>query len=87
MVDLPDPIAAHTASEPPSVSELLERVSSKGKNIQDGGDKARKELLATARSLCLALETPIESILRMEWAEVSPLSQHSKGPLKPCSND
>ncbi|MCJ1385013.1 hypothetical protein MMC17_008131 [Xylographa soralifera] len=35
----------------------------------DGADKARVALIATARDLIAALETPLESIIWMAWAE------------------
>jgi hypothetical protein len=38
-------------------------------NLQDS--KTRKALIAASRSLSLALETPMEALLRMYWAEVS----------------
>jgi hypothetical protein len=55
------------------VENLLERVATQGKSLlQDNGDLSlREELLASARSLCNALETPMESILRQGWANVS----------------
>lgn len=54
------------------VSTLLKEVATKGESLTtDGSDKARKDLLSTARSLCLASETPIEAILGMVWGEVS----------------
>jgi len=69
MSSQPEPTAPALANV--NLSTLLEEVASKGKSLVDGDPEVRKELLATTRSLFLALETPIEAILRMEWAEVS----------------
>lgn len=58
------------------VSDLLKRVENLGKSLNLSAPEKRKEILIVARKLCLALETPIEAILRMEWAEVRvPLSR------------
>lgn len=46
-----------------TVNKLLE-------DFQTDNTQARKELLIATRSLYLAVETPIEAILRMTWAEV-----------------
>ena len=55
---------------PVPVDILLEEIASKGKALTLGGASVRKDLWSSARALCLALETPIESVLRMESAEV-----------------
>ena len=52
------------------VSALLEQALLQNKSLKAGNTRARKDLLATARSLCHALETPIEAVLRMGWGEV-----------------
>ena len=46
-----------------TVNKLLEE-------LQNGKTEARKELLIATRSLYLAVENPLEAILRMTWAEV-----------------
>lgn len=63
------------------VSSLLEDVASNGKSFTEGDTKARKKALVAARELCLALETPVEAIIRICWAEVSfeSLSIHKLG--------
>lgn len=53
------------------VPDLLKRVETLGKSLNLDAPEERKAILTAARKLCLALETPIEAILRMEWAEVS----------------
>ena len=64
---------------PVPINSLLEEVASKGKALTSGDLSIRKSLLSSVRALCLALETPIESVLRMEWAEVSKKPQHPTG--------
>ena len=56
---------------PFDVPHLLEDITSNAKVGSQGDEKARKKALAAARSLCLALETPPEAIVRIAWAEVS----------------
>ena len=52
------------------VRRLLQQIEILGPNFDPGSSNSRKELQALARSLSLALETPMEAILRMIWAEV-----------------
>ena len=61
------------------VHTILQEIAFKGSilNKTNHGD-ARRGLLAAARSLCYKLETPIESLLRICWAEVSILDLHAK---------
>ena len=58
------------APQSPSVSALLEQAVLQNKSLTEGDARSRKELLATARSLCNALETPMEAVLRMGWGDV-----------------
>ena len=63
-----------SSSETPKsrdVATLLRQLAAKGSNFVDGNSKSRGELLEIARSLCIALETPMEAILRMGWAQVT----------------
>jgi len=53
------------------IASLVGSISKLGKNIELDDAKTRKALIAAARSLSLALETPMEALLRMYWAEVS----------------
>lgn len=53
-----------------NVRHLLQQIEIRVPNFDPGSSKSRKELQALARSLSLALETPMEAILRMVWAEV-----------------
>ena len=55
----------------PKVRALLEDVFSNGLSLAHGEVNARRELLVTVRSLFFELETPVEAILRIAWAEVS----------------
>jgi hypothetical protein len=52
------------------VRRLLQQIQTRGAKFDPGNPKLRKELQALARSPSLALETPMEAILRMVWAEV-----------------
>lgn len=52
------------------VPALLHKVDTLGRKLDSAAPQTRKELLAATRKLYLALETPIEAILRMEWAQV-----------------
>ena len=61
----------HEAEPTRSVPYLLEEIASKGRSFTQGDTKARKKALAAARELCFALETPVEAIIRICWAEVS----------------
>ena len=58
------------APQSPSVSALLEQAVLQNKSLTEGDAGSRKDLLATARSLCNALETPMEAVLRMGWGDV-----------------
>ncbi|CAF9940602.1 MAG: hypothetical protein ALECFALPRED_008770 [Alectoria fallacina] len=52
------------------IHTLLEEIASKGASLDEPDHiYARRELLAAARSLCYKLETPVESLLRICWAE------------------
>jgi len=60
-------------SEPPtlsSVSPILDSIAATGANFLSTPNQAgRTALIAQARALITALETPIEAITRMTWAE------------------
>ncbi len=64
-------LAPYEAKPSRDVPHLLEEIASNGKSFTQGDGKARKKALVAARELCLALETPVEAIIRMCWAEVS----------------
>lgn len=60
-----------STSTPYNIPALLKEIDTTGKSLGRDNRKARQQCLAAARSLCHALETPVESILRMNYAEVS----------------
>ena len=62
------------------IATLLQQIEAKGKALEIDRGNSRIELLAAARSLCYKLETPIEALLRICWAEVSfgPKLLHSR---------
>lgn len=60
-------LTANTAE----VSSLLSDIANNGSKLTSGDSTARKALLTASRELYLKLETPIEKVLRWEWAEVN----------------
>lgn len=54
------------------VASLLEVIAFNGNALSENGanDPTRRTLLAAVRTLTRALETPVESITRIAWAEV-----------------
>ena len=58
------------SSTPYDIPALVEKISTTSKNLGKDSGEARRQCLDAARSLTVALETPIESILRTAWAEV-----------------
>ena len=68
---------SQSANIPPSpdsqtIQNLLREIDAGGRALSHRPG-ARTELIARARSLISALETPIESIIWMAWAEVRKL--------------
>ena len=59
------------SSTPYDIPALLKAIDANSKSLGKDTGKARRQCLAAARELCYALETPMESILRVSWAEVS----------------
>ncbi|KAI9871139.1 MAG: hypothetical protein M1830_003279, partial [Pleopsidium flavum] len=51
------------------IPTLLGNIASNGNALSQGDTNARTDLLVAARELCLALETPVEAVLRIAWAE------------------
>jgi hypothetical protein len=68
------PVSSSDTPESRDVATLLEQISAKGSGFIYGDSRSRGELLALAKSLCTALETPMEAILRMGWAQVTPIT-------------
>ena len=54
----------------PKLETILASISSGGDALRQGEAYARRNLLDAARSLIAELETPIETITRITWAEV-----------------
>jgi hypothetical protein len=61
-----------------SVPSLLAEIASLGSSLDDGDNHARLALLQKAKALVTALETPRETMIKHNWAEVSV-------PVHPCS--
>ena len=58
---------------PYNVPALIEEINNASHDLGKETGDARQRCLDAARSLCFALETPVESILRNTWAEVGPI--------------
>ena len=52
------------------VQSLLDEIYTHGQDLLRGQEVARTSLIAKARSLIAALETPMETITWIAWAEV-----------------
>jgi hypothetical protein len=59
-----------TTQQASDVATLFKEISERRLSFDLSNKQSRTELLEGARSLCFALETPMEALLRMEWAEV-----------------
>lgn len=67
-VDLSIALKANDAA---AVPDLIQEISSLGKNFNSDDDQARIKLAMKARALWKSLETPRETMIRNLWAEVS----------------
>lgn len=69
-----NPESAPSAMEgpftPDEVHDLVQKINTGSSALSQGGETRRKQLLADARALCLTLETPIETLLRITWSQV-----------------
>ena len=66
-------MASHSTSTPTlgsDVTSLLDSIAAKGKALSHNEEGSREALIADARSLIAALETPMEAITWIIWAEV-----------------
>jgi hypothetical protein len=55
-----------------AVSSTIESIQSLGETFSLSNNVGRQELLAEARRLVRALETPRETMIKHNWAQVSP---------------
>jgi hypothetical protein len=53
------------------VTSLLQDIHAKGKEVEANDDQSRQALLASAKALVSALESPAERIAKISWHEVS----------------
>jgi hypothetical protein len=53
------------------VTSLLQDIQAKGNEIELKDDQSRQALLASAKALVSALESPAERIAKISWHEVS----------------
>lgn len=58
-----------------AVSSTIESIQTLGKTFSPADDFGRRKLLAEARRLVRALETPRETMIKHNWAQVSPSSR------------
>lgn len=58
------------ACDPEAVPSILKQISSFGGSPSTDSDDTRLELLANARALVRALETPRETMIKHNWAQV-----------------
>ena len=58
------------SSIPYNIPALVESISTTSKELSKDTGEARRQCLRAARSLCFALEEPIETIIKHGWAEV-----------------
>ena len=58
------------SSMPFDIPALVEAITTTSKELGKDTGEARRQCLQTARSLCFALEEPIETVIRHGWAEV-----------------
>ena len=55
-----------------NVESLLKEISANGATLSNEDDASRQQCLAAARSLCYALETPLEAILSIMQKSLPP---------------
>ena len=53
------------------ITSLLQDIQAKGKAIEPNDDRSRQALLASAKALVSALESPAERLAKISWHEVS----------------
>ena len=53
------------------VTSLLQDIQAKGKEIESNNERSKQALLASAKALVSALESPAERIAKISWHEVS----------------
>lgn len=59
------------ANDAAAVPDLIQEISSPGKNFNSDDDQATIKLAMKARALWKSLETPRDTMIRHLWAEVS----------------
>ena len=57
-----------TAAQTDRITQALQKVQADGQNLTNGDPSARANLVASARKLLTAAETPVESLLWQVWA-------------------
>ena len=67
------------------VPDTIATIQSLGKNFSPSDNASRQSLLAEARRLVQALETPRETMIKHNWAQVSPHLPQQKTAADNCS--
>jgi len=60
----------HSSNERDNIALALSKITAQGKSYMSNEPGAREKLIASARDLIDAAESPIESLLWLIWAEV-----------------
>jgi hypothetical protein len=68
----PSVYVAVSPNDAAAVSSTIESIQSLGETFSLSNNVGRQELLAEARRLVRALETPRETMIKHNWAQVSP---------------
>ena len=71
---LPSVEVAISPNDADAVSSTIESIQTLGKTFSPVDNFGRQELLSEARRLVRALETPRETMIKHNWAQVSPSS-------------
>lgn len=68
---IPSVDVAVSPNDGDNVSSIMESIESLGKSFSPSDDASRIQLLSEARQLVRALETPRETMIKHNWAQVS----------------
>jgi hypothetical protein len=68
---------AISPNDPNKIPSTIESIQSLGKSYSATDDAVRRQLLAEARQLVQALETPRETMIKHCWAQVSIAFSHN----------
>ena len=72
---------AISPNDPNKIPSTIESIQTLGNSFSATDDTVRRQLLAEARQLVQALETPRETMIKHCWAQVSIAFSHNQSPL------